>query len=202
MKKSELIKLRKMLKDEVERRNKIKELLSNYSVKEFLNLCKLDAGLYSVDNEWQLVKDLLKNFEIASSNGILVCTGCYCLTRDVYSNYDYKLSFNEYDDSLVASIDTVDIETGVKYRPYYDKYFENKYGSSYEETLNDYCFYNHKTSTEKLKKKGYTILNPYNFSTIDDNGLNDIRKDFFMTSIKDSQSSAKKLILSKYSLLK
>ena len=182
MKKSELIKLRKMLKDEVERRNKIKELLSNDSVKEFLNLCKLDAGLSSVDNEWQLVKDLL--------------------IRDVYSNYDYKLSFNEYDDSLVASIDTVDIETGVKYRPYYDKYFENKYGSSYVETLNDYCFYNHKTSTEKLKKKGYTILNPYNFSTIDDNGLNDIRKDFFMTSIKDSQSSAKKLILSKYSLLK
>ncbi len=179
-----------MLKDEVEKRNKIKELLSNYSVKKFLNLCKLDAGLSSVDNEWQLV------------NGILVCTGCYCLIRDVYSNYDYKLSFNEYDDSLVASIDTVDIETGVKYRPYYDKYFENKYGSSYEETLNDYCFYNHKTSTEKLKKKGYTILNPYNFSTIDDNGLNDIRKDFFMTSIKDSQSSAKKLILSKYSLLK
>ena len=121
MKKSELIKLRKMLKEEVERRNKIKELLSNYSVKEFLNLCKLDAGLSSVDNEWQLVKDLLKNFEITSSNGILVCTGCYCLTRDVYSNYDYKLSFNEYDDSLVASIDTVDIETGVKYRPYYDK---------------------------------------------------------------------------------
>lgn len=49
-----------MLKDEVERRNKIKELLSNDSVKEFLNLCKLDAGLSSVDNEWQLVKDLLK----------------------------------------------------------------------------------------------------------------------------------------------
>lgn len=51
MKKSELIKLRKMLKEEVERRNKIKELLSNDSVKEFLNLCKLDAGLSSVDNE-------------------------------------------------------------------------------------------------------------------------------------------------------
>ena len=80
MKKSELIKLRKMLKEEVERRNKIKELLSNDSVKEFLNLCKLDAGLSSVDNEWQLVKDLLKNFEITSSNGILVCTGCYWLT--------------------------------------------------------------------------------------------------------------------------
>ena len=56
MKKSELIKLRKMLKEEVERRNKIKELLSNDSVKEFLNLCKLDAGLSSVDNEWQLVR--------------------------------------------------------------------------------------------------------------------------------------------------
>ena len=49
-----------MLKEEVERRNKIKELLSNDQVKEFLNLCKLDAGLSSVDNEWQLVKDLLK----------------------------------------------------------------------------------------------------------------------------------------------
>ena len=42
MNKSELIKLKKLLKKETERRNRIKELLQDELIQEFLSLNKLD----------------------------------------------------------------------------------------------------------------------------------------------------------------
>lgn len=68
-------------------------------------------------------------------------------------------------------------------------------------TLNEFCLELHnRLLTSELRQK-YTILNPYN-SSKNQNGYEEVRKDFFETAITKGQPSAKKLILSKYPLMK
>ncbi len=68
-------------------------------------------------------------------------------------------------------------------------------------TLSEFCLELHnRLLTSELMKK-YIILNPYN-SSKKENGYEEVRKDFFETAIAKGQSSAKKLILSKYPLMK
>ena len=47
----------------------------------------------------------------------------------------------------------------------------------------------------------YIILNPYN-SSKNNNGFNEIQKDFFITAIEKGQPKAKQLVLDKYPRMK
>ena len=77
MKKIELIKLKRLLNQEKDRRNRINELLSNDLILEFLSLNNLNINRLQSDDNWLILEEVLKEFEITESNGILVCTGSY-----------------------------------------------------------------------------------------------------------------------------
>ena len=70
MKKSELINLRKMYVSELDRLNRIKELLNEETCKELINLSKLNVDEYkSIDNLKVLI-DVLNKIKITQTNDI------------------------------------------------------------------------------------------------------------------------------------
>ena len=68
MKKSELIKLKKLLQQETDRRNRINELLSNNLIQEFLKLNNLDIQKLSSEDKWLILDKLLKEFTFIYTN--------------------------------------------------------------------------------------------------------------------------------------
>ena len=56
MKKSELVQLKKLLKYEEERINRINDLLSNNLIKEFLSLNNLNIDKLEIDDKWMILK--------------------------------------------------------------------------------------------------------------------------------------------------
>ena len=92
MNKSELIKLKKLLQQETDKRNRINELLSNNLIQEFLSLNELNINELQVDDKWLILNELLKEFQITESNGILVCTNSYLTECDIcYQETNYYL---------------------------------------------------------------------------------------------------------------
>ena len=96
-----------------------------------------------------------------------------------------------------------DIETGKIHTAYADKYVqekmreESKYYNLAETSLSDYC---HKKDGRYLIseiKDKFIVLNPYN-SSKNNNGFEEVQRDFFMSAIESGQPKAKKLVLSKY----
>lgn len=102
------------------------------------------------------------------------------------------------------------IETGKIYTSCSDDYVKSEFDSNDYKyrfpnkpnmTLNEFCLELHnRLLTSELRQK-YTILNPYN-SSKNQNGYEEVRKDFFETAITKGQPIAKKFILSKYPLMK
>lgn len=207
MKKAELIKLKKLLKSEINRRNRINELLSNNLIQEFLSLNKLDINCLTKD-EWIILEELLKEFKITESNGILVCTACY--TTDCIINYQETEYFTRpvsFDSHYVEHHAFKDIETGRICKAYSDSYIHNlvmeenrNYPRSYI-SPSDFCHKRYGMYLVSELKERYTLLNPYN-SLENENGFKDVQKDFFTTAIEKGQSKAKQLVLSKYQHMK
>lgn len=208
MKKTELIKLKKLLEQETTRRNRINELLSSNLIQEFLSLNNLNIYELQTEDTWLILKELLKEFQITESNGILVCTGSYitncsiCYQETNY--YDQEVSF---DSEYIKYQTFQDIETSKIHTAYCDSYIKRiieEGAKCYNReivTPSEFC---HKTYgrylVSELMEK-YTILNPYN-SSKNHNGFTEVQKDFFITSIEKGQPKAKKLILAKYPQMK
>lgn len=204
MKNSELIKLKKLLKEEEGRRRRVNELLSNSLIKEFLLLNNLNVDELEAHDKWLILKELLKNMEITESNGILVCTGSYLITCSIcYEETDYDVKEVSFDNPYVRYQIFEDIETGKMYTAYADKYVqekmeeESKYYNMLDLNLSDYCHKKYgKYLVSELKDK-FIVLNPYN-SSKNNNGFEEVQKDFFMEAIEKGQPKAKQLLLSKY----
>lgn len=208
MKKTELIKLKKLLQQEKERRNRINELLSNDLIQEFLLLNSLNIYELQSDNNWLIVKELLKEFEITESNGILVCTGSYLTACSIcYQETDYYTKEVLFDNLYIEYQTFKDIETSKVHIAYTDKYIqglleeENKRYTRTKMTPSEFCHsrYGRYLVSELIGK--YIILNPYN-SSKNENGFKEVRQDFFTTAIEKGQPKAKELILSKYQQMK
>ena len=84
MKKTELIKLKKLLQQEIIKRNKINTLLSNELIQEFKSLTNLNINELQLNDNWTILEEILNNFQITESNGILVCTGSYLVCCNIY----------------------------------------------------------------------------------------------------------------------
>jgi len=208
MKKAELIKLKKILEQEMTRRNKINELLSNNLIQEFLSLNNLNINELQVDNKWLILKELLKDFKITESNGILVCSGSYLTSCSIcYQETNYETKEVSFDNPYIEYQMFKDIETSKIHIAYADKYIkglvdqENERYHRTKITPHEFCHsrYGRYLVSELMNK--YTILNPYN-SSKNENGFNEVQKDFFMTSIEKGQPKAKQLVLSKYSQMR
>ena len=213
MKREELIKLKKMYNQELERRTRINQLLKEDNVLEYLKLNGINLERMQIEDTWSIIKELLKNIEITETNSILVHTSNYMLEcKMCYEENDYYRITVPFDDNKTEYQTFRNIETGKIYTSCSDDYVKNEFDNNNYSyyfpdknesniTLSEFChkFYN-RVLTSELRKK-YTILNPYN-SSKNQNGYEEVRKDFFETAITKGQTSAKKLILSKYPLMK
>ena len=213
MKREELIKLKKMYNQELERRTRINQLLKEDNVLEYLKLNGINLERMQIEDTWSIIKELLKNIEITETNSILVHTSNYMLEcKMCYEETDYYRITVPFNDNRTEYQTFRNIETGKIYTSCSDDYVKNEFDNNNYSyyfpnknesniTLSEFChkFYN-RFLTSELRKK-YTILNPYN-SSKNQNGYEEVRKDFFETAITKGQTSAKKLILSKYPLMK
>ena len=204
MKKSELIKLKKLLQQETDRRNRINGLLSNGLIQEFLSLNNLNINELQSDDKWLILKELLKEFQITESNGILVCTGSYLVTCDIcYQETNYYSKEVSFDNPYIEYQTFKDIETRKIHTAYTDKHIqkefeeEKKIYTRSQMTPSEFCHsrYGRYLVSELMEK--YIILNPYN-SSKNSNGFNEVQKDFFTTAIENGQPKAKQLVLNKY----
>ena len=213
MKREELIKLKKMYNQELERRTRINQLLKKDNVLEYLKLNGINLERMQIEDTWSIIKELLKNIEITETNSILVHTSNYMLEcKMCYEETDYYRVAVSFNDNKTEYQTFRNIETGKIYTSCSDDYVKNEFDNNNHSyyfpdknesniTLSEFChkFYN-RVLTSELRQK-YTILNPYN-SSKNQNGYEEVRKDFFETAITKGQTSAKKLILSKYPLMK
>ena len=213
MKREELIKLKKMYNQELERRTRINQLLKEDNVLEYLKLNGINLERMQIEDMWSIIKELLKNIEITETNSILVHTSNYMLEcKMCYEENDYYRITVPFNDNKTEYQTFRNIETGKIYTSCSDDYVKNEFDNNNYSyyfldknksniTLSEFChkFYN-RVLTSELRQK-YTILNPYN-SSKNQNGYEEVRKDFFETAITKGQTSAKKLILSKYPLMK
>ena len=127
MKKSELIKLKKLLQQEITRRNRVNELLSNDLIKEFLTLNNLDIQKFSIEDKWPILEELFKEFEITESNRILVCIKNYIIQCNIcYQETSYDTKEVPFDNEYIQYQLFKDIETGKIHTAYTDKYIQRK----------------------------------------------------------------------------
>ena len=204
-KKSELNKLKKLLQQEI---NRINELLSNDLIQEFLSLNELDIKKFPLDDKWLILEDILKEFQITETNGILVCTGSYLVTCDIcYQETNYYSKEVSFDNPYIEYQTFKDIENSKIYKAYTDKYIqslvdeESKYYPRTKMTLNEFCHKRYGSYLTSEIKEKYIILNPYNTSK-NENGFKEVRKDFFTKTIEKGQSRAKQLVLTKHPQIK
>lgn len=166
-----------------------------------------------IEDTWSIIKELLKNIEITETNSILVHTSNYMLECKIcYEETDYYRFPVPFNDNKTEYQTFRNIETGKIYTSCSDNYVKNEFDNNNYSyyfpdknesniTLSEFCHKLHnRVLTSELRQK-YTILNPYN-SSKNQNGYEEVRKDFFETAITKGQTSAKKLILSKYPLMK
>lgn len=207
MNRTELIRLTRLLQKETDRRNKINELLLNDLIQEFLSLNNLDIYKLEVEDKWIILEELLKEFEITESNGILVCTGCYVTQCSVcYQETNYYSQKVPFDSKYIEYQMFDDIETGKIYKAYCDSYIEklfneDKYFYEKHMTLSEFCHKRYGRYLVSELKEMYTLLNPYNTSK-KENGFKEVQRDFFTTAVEKGQPKAKQLVLSKYPQMK
>ena len=208
MKKSELIILKKRLNEELERRNRIKELKNNDLIKEFIKLNDLNVNELDTNDKWKILNDLLEKIEIRESNGILVCIGNYRVVYSVcyqeYNDYEEEL---EFDSKYIEYQKFKDIETNKIHISYKDNFIEKKFNEDLEynienyKDLNSFFFLLYRSLLTSELNKRCILLNPYN-SLKNENGFNEVRKDFFTFAIEKGQAKAKQLVLSKFTQMK
>ena len=179
MRKNELIKLRKLVNDEMLRRKRINELLKNKLVQEYLQITKTNSIDLSIDVN-DILSRVLELYAITSTNGIYVCTDAYYSYSDLY----YELKTIEVDinsDNAEYKI-YKDIESNEEIRA--QKSDRNRYS---EPLISDF-------------EKDNIVLNPYN-TYVNNNGFSEVKNDFFIESLNHGQAKARKYILSKYNRL-
>lgn len=208
MKKIELIKLKKLLQQEIIKRNKINALLSNELIQEFKSLTNLNINELQLNDNWIILEEILNNFQITESNGILVCTGSYLVCCNIYyQETEYYTKESSFNNPNIEYQIFEDIETRKMYVAYTEKYIKDKieeqkkYYNIEDITPSEFCYkkYGRYLVSDLIKK--YIVLNPYN-SSENRNGFNEVQKDFFITAIEKGQPKAKQLVLNKYPKLK
>lgn len=205
MNRTELMNLKKILKQETDRRNRVNELLKNKLIQEFISLNNLNINELQSNDKWPILEEILKEFKITESNEILVCIGCYLVACDIcYQETNYYTEEVLFDNPYIEYQKFKDIETNMVHTAYFDKYIQRRledekiYYFNTEMTASEFCHTRYgKYLVSELKEK-YTVLNPYN-SSKNSNGFNEVKKDYFITAIEKGQPKAKQLVLNKYS---
>ena len=183
MKSNELTRLRKLVDNEIKKRERINSLLQEELVKEYLKLKRLDNKKVNSKNIKEIIEQVLEDFKITKTNGIYVCTSAWvtdcriCYEETYYSNSNVEIDA-EYAESKTYS----DIELG-------------NYIYASLEGSDDY-----RIPSIKDFEREHIVLNPTN-SSVNKNDFEKVRMEFFETAIKEGQTKSKNKILSKYKRL-
>ena len=169
MKKSELIELRELIREEKNRRKRISELLKNNSVKEILELSKTVI----VEENEDILRKILKSYKVTSTNDIYVCTCSY------YTYYGYADTYE-----FLVPLDSSKAES---------KIYCNIESCESVSAKADSLIFGKITDFEN----DHIVLNTSNVSG-DKNGFDEVREEFFDIALRQGQLKAKNLILSKY----
>ena len=166
MKREELIKLKKMYNQELERRTRINQLLKKDNVLEYLKLNGINLERMQIEDMWSIIKELLKNIEITETNSILVHTSNYMLEcKMCYEENDYYRITVPFNDNKTEYQTFRNIETGKIYTSCSDDYVKNEFDNNNHSyyfpdknesniTLSEFChkFYN-RVLTSELRQK-------------------------------------------------
>jgi hypothetical protein len=175
MKKNELINLRRLVKAEIERRQRINQYLDNEVVLEYLRFIGEDTNKKNLENIRGMLKGILRNFEVKETNGIYVCTKAY----------------DEDNSAPILYYCRPDSKYGAFYKSYVDIESREEVSTRtiYGPSISDF-------------ERSHIVLNPYNASYRDEkieaNGYEDVRLDFFEECYKSSQYEAVQKVLKKY----
>ena len=83
MKRNELIELRELVSNEIKRRERIKNLLKNNLIQEYLRITSTEYKDLDESNITEILEQILSSFEITQTNGIYVCTSAYYIDCDI-----------------------------------------------------------------------------------------------------------------------
>lgn len=179
MKRNELIKLRELVNQEVEKRNRILKLLENELVKEYLELSKIEIKQLDSNNVREILNQILTDFNITKTNGIYVCTQASYLDCSIcYQDTSYYIKNTKIDAAYADDKTYVDIESG--------KTIQATKKENY-----------HNGPLIKEFEKDNIVLNPYN-TPRNKNRYDKVRIDFFENALKYGQAKSKQKILKKY----
>ena len=179
MKREELIYLKKRLQEEKEKRDKIKNLLQQDNVKELISLIEISPDLF-IKEDYELLKIILKNYKITNTNNI------YVATKALVINWGH--SYETYIDSFAFGNGIYTNGSRI-YTNIEDK-------SIIKAWINTYSDDNNRIITTEFERENI-VLNPYNTS-VNENGFEEVRQEFFENAIKYGQAKSKKLLLRKY----
>ena len=178
MKKYELLKLRELLNKEISRRKRIKELLECDLVKEYLSITNTPWVNLDINDIRGILSDILLNYKVTSTNNIYVATRAYfldciiCYQETNYFRSNVPINSLEAENKIYKDIESESIVVA--------------------SSLTD-----SKMPLISTFERENIVLNPYNTSN-NKNGYDDVRLDFFSSSVEQGQAKAKKLILEKY----
>lgn len=181
MNRNELKNLRDSYYKEVQRREKINSLLENELVIEYLKTKGLEREPLDVHNIRDILKEVLKDFQVTETNGIYVCTSSYYIDCHIsYQDTEYYTVPVEIDSKYAERKTYLDIESGKLVRGSIDK-------DQYNELISEF-------------EKNHIVLNPFN-THVNQNEYQEVRMDFFETALSHGQAKGKRLLLDKYKRL-
>ena len=182
MTKDELERLKKMVDDEISRRNRINELLKDEKVKELLEITNTKIESKNTDDYREILSLMLENFKITHTNNIYICTDAYYLYDVGYNHPEYEASGTAIDSEYSEYKTYKNIESLKKVHA-----VRNKRAEGLDPSIADF-------------EKKHIILNPYNENSRrhPENGLEEIRLEFFENCFTYGQPMSLKLLKMKY----
>ena len=176
MKKSELVKYRRLINEEIERRKGIESL--SFDVKDLLRNNGIKLEDYQSDDIDGIVAKILSSFKVTETNGIYVCVLSYF--------EDWRVC---YEETMISNV-IVNISSPMSEYRLYRNIEDESQVMAYKGNSSEYPSFSDFESNN-------IILNPYNDSD-ENNGYDEVRPFFFKTCISNSQEKTKKLLLEKY----
>jgi inorganic pyrophosphatase/exopolyphosphatase len=178
LQRSELIKLRKLVKEELDKRERIKELLKSDLLSEYLSLTGEEKTSITNETLEDIIERVLKTFKITKTNGIYVCTSAYYVDCKIcYEDTEYYTYSVDIDNKFAEYKTYNDIENDRLITAVREKEYDRPLIKDFE--------------------RNNIVLNPYN-KEANNNGYKEVRNEFFKNAIKYGEAKSKKLILSKY----
>ncbi len=175
MKKEELLHLKEELKKEIAKRERIKELLQDSHVQELITLTSTNYSKF-IKDDYELLLKILKDYKITNTNNIYVVTSAY------YSEFILCDSLHHN-----VPIDSEKVE-GKNYVNIESKQLTQAWISEQA--------YDGRIKTNEFERDNI-VLNPYNTSD-NNNGYEEVRREFLENAIKYGEEESKKLLLKKY----